>query len=54
MSKNPLENLPFPVLCAYCGAGPFDNAIEVDEHITEDHITEAVWDFASDQMKHIG
>lgn len=52
---NPLEQLHFPVMCNYpeCGQGPFKNAIEVDEHICEDHITEAVWTFAFENMKEL-
>lgn len=46
---NPLHQLSFPVSCR-CGDGPFANAIEVDEHITADHLPEAVWDYAHDNM----
>jgi hypothetical protein len=48
---SPLDELPFPVFCTYCDDGPFVDAIQVDEHITEDHLTEAVWNFAQDFMK---
>jgi hypothetical protein len=50
-----MDNLPFPVICSYpdCGAGPFVNAIEVDEHITEEHLMEAVWTFAEEQMRSV-
>jgi hypothetical protein len=48
--KTPLDELPFPVICASCGAGPFNDAIAVDEHITEEHLPEAVWAFAYDHM----
>lgn len=49
---SPLEDLPFPVMCGYpdCDSGPFHNAIEVDEHITQEHLTEAVWTFAVENM----
>jgi hypothetical protein len=47
----PLDTLPFPVMCTYCDEGPFNNVIEVDEHITEDHLSECVWDFALNHMK---
>jgi hypothetical protein len=49
----PLESLPFPVRCVYpgCGAGPFGTPIAVDEHITEEHLPEAVWTFATEHMK---
>lgn len=46
----PLAHLPFPVTCKYCGTGLFYNAIEVDEHISEEHLPEAVWMFAVDNM----
>ena len=49
--RTPLDDLPFPVVCEYCGDGPFSNAIEVDEHISESHLPEAVWGFAADQMR---
>lgn len=51
----PLEQLPFPVMCTYeeCGEGPFLNGIEVDEHITEEHLCETVWSFAFDNMKRV-
>jgi hypothetical protein len=50
-NKTPLDELPFPVTCEYCEAGPFANANEVDEHITEEHLPEAVWLFAEEHMK---
>ena len=46
----PLDELPFPVNCDYCDEGPFKNACEVDEHITENHLSEAVWSFAYEHM----
>jgi hypothetical protein len=48
-----LEALPFPVRCSYpqCDQGPFHNAIEVDEHITAEHLAEAVWTFAYENMR---
>lgn len=51
--NTPLEALPFPVLCGYpdCGAGPFNNGDEVDEHISEEHLPEAVWTFAEENMR---
>jgi hypothetical protein len=49
--RNPLDELPFPVVCASCKAGPFDDAIAVDEHISEEHLAEAVWGFAYDHMR---
>ena len=48
--STPLDDLPFPVVCEYCDAGPFNSAVEVDEHITADHLPEAVWGFAADNM----
>ncbi len=50
---NPLDQLAFPVYCGYpdCDAGPFNNGIAVDEHISEDHLTEAVWLFAIENME---
>ena len=48
---NPLYELEFPVYCASCKQGPFQNEIEVDEHITEEHLPEAIWDFACANMK---
>lgn len=47
---NPLGELTFPVYCRTCKAGPFFDGDQVDEHITEDHLAEAVWDFAHDNM----
>jgi hypothetical protein len=51
---NPLDDLPFPVSCQYpgCGDGPFLNGLQVDEHVTEVHLAEAVWTFALEQMHH--
>lgn len=51
--KTPLSDLPFPVYCSYpdCGDGPFENAGEVDEHISDMHLPEAVWTFAAEHMK---
>jgi hypothetical protein len=51
--NNPLDNLPFPVRCTYpgCDCGLFRTAIEVDEHITEEHLPEAVWTFAEQNMR---
>ena len=43
----PLDELNFPVTCTYCEEGPFANADEVNEHITKEHLPEAVWSFAS-------
>ena len=53
MGDNPLDALSFPVICCYpgCGEGPFVDAIQVDEHITENHLLEAVWSFAIEQMR---
>lgn len=53
MITTPLDKLPFPVTCNYadCGAGPFKDAVEVDEHVSEEHLPEAVWDFAYENMK---
>lgn len=55
MSGNPLDALPFPVKCQYpgCDAGPFVNGDEVDEHISEEHLTEAVWLFATENMREV-
>ena len=52
--KNPLEGLPFPVICIYpqCGA-LLANAVEVDEHITEEHLPESIWTFAENNMRAI-
>lgn len=52
----PLDSLAFPVCCTYpgCEAGPFRSGEEVDEHITDNHLPEAVWDFAMENMKHLG
>lgn len=52
----PMDELSFPVRCTYadCDEGPFKNADEVDEHITESHLAEAVWDFAFEHMKASG
>ncbi len=49
---NPFNELQFPVVCSYpgCEAGPFLTAVEVDEHITEEHLPEAIWTFALEQM----
>ena len=49
----PLADLPFPVKCCYadCEGGPFNNAVEVDEHITEEHLPQAIWSFAEDFTK---
>lgn len=49
---NPLDELPFPVYCVYpeCRGGPFANGIEVDEHITEEHLAESIWTFAAENM----
>jgi len=47
----PLDELPFPVICEYCEDGPFKNAEQVDEHITAEHLPEAIWGFAADNMK---
>ena len=51
--STPLDELDFPVFCSYpdCAAEPFNTAIEADEHITECHLPEAVWDFAVEHMK---
>lgn len=51
--KNPLDELPFPVMCRYpgCGEGPFTDGVQVDEHISENHLPEAVWTFAVQQMR---
>jgi predicted dienelactone hydrolase len=49
--KTPLDELPFPVTCISCGAGPFQDAVAVDEHITEEHLALAVWAFAHDNME---
>jgi hypothetical protein len=50
---NPLEALNFPVVCTYpgCESGLLHNAIEVDEHISEEHLLEAVWTFAHEHME---
>jgi len=49
----PLDELPFPVTCTYpgCGAGLFYSGIEVDEHISEEHLPQAVWAFAAEHMR---
>jgi hypothetical protein len=52
--ETPLDQLPFPVACEYCGDGPFNEAYEVDEHITDIHFTEAVRIFAAEHMKKAG
>lgn len=51
--SNPLDGLNFPVSCAYpgCGEGPFSNSMQVDEHITESHLPQAIWTFALEQMR---
>lgn len=51
--NTPLDELPFPVFCDYadCGCGPFKNADQVDAHISEEHLPEAVWTFAAEHMK---
>lgn len=50
--STPLDNLPFPVTCKYPGCGVvLESAIEVDEHITEEHLPEAIWNFADDNMR---
>ena len=49
--KTPLDELPFPVFCELCEEGPFNSGNEVDEHITENHLPEAVWGFGNDFMK---
>lgn len=43
-----MDQLPYPVRCAYaeCGAGPFANSEALGDHITAEHLAEAVWDFA--------
>jgi hypothetical protein len=53
MGKTPLDSLPFPVVCSYpdCDAGPLNNGIEVDEHITAEHLQESVWTFAQENMR---
>lgn len=52
---NPLDVLPYPVLCRYpgCGAGPFETPVAVDEHITEEHLPQAIWTFALEQMRNV-
>lgn len=50
--NTPLEQLDYPRRCNACGDGPFLTAIELDEHITEDHISEAVWSFALDETEY--
>jgi hypothetical protein len=54
--STPLELLDFPVRCDYpeCGAGPFHSGDEVDTHITEEHLPEAVWEFATNNMVYDG
>lgn len=49
---NPLDKLKFPVKCTYpnCNGGPFFNGNEVDEHITAEHLCEAIWVFAFDNV----
>lgn len=50
--SNPLDTLEFPVSCEYAGCGAVLNSgIEVDEHISEEHLCEAVWVFAMWNMK---
>ena len=51
--NTPLDELNFPVRCTYpdCSAGPFVTGDQVDEHITEEHLPEAVWNFADDFIK---
>jgi len=55
MSK-PIEKLDYPVKCGYtgCGEGPFYSAEQVDEHITENHLPEAIWTFAIENMDYDG
>jgi hypothetical protein len=50
--STPLDEFNFPVRCRYadCNAGPFISGDEVDAHITEEHLCEAVWTFAADHM----
>lgn len=53
---NPLDDLVFPVRCNYpgCDSGLLHSGIEVDEHITQEHLPEAVWAFAFEQMESTG
>lgn len=53
--KNPLDELPFPVRCHYpgCDSIPLHNAVEVDELITEEHLPQAIWTFALEQMRDV-
>jgi hypothetical protein len=47
--QSPLEKLMYPRCCTYPGCEEislFKNAVELDEHITEQHLSEAVWNFA--------
>lgn len=49
---NPLEEFIYPVTCTYPDCGVvLHSAIEVDEHICEEHLTEAVWTFADENMR---
>jgi hypothetical protein len=45
----------YPVRCTYpdCDSGRLDSAIELDEHITEEHLAEAVWTFARDNAREV-
>lgn len=49
----PLEHLGFPIRCTYagCDAGPFTSAEQVDEHVSEDHLVDAVWLFVEEFMR---
>lgn len=53
--SNPLDELAAlgPVSCSYpgCNEGPFKTGTEIDEHVCEVHLTEAVWDFAYSNMR---
>ena len=51
--SNPLDSIDYPARCYYpgCGAGPFSDALQVDEHICSEHLTEAIWTFAHENIK---
>ena len=49
---NPLEQLAYPVRCTYPDCGEvLRDAIALDEHISEEHLPEAVWTFAFENTK---
>lgn len=51
--STPLERFRFPVVCTYpdCDSGPLNSGDEIDAHITEEHLPESIWTFASEHMK---